>query len=287
MKPLPVVSVLVFGVAGCGGGGGGPAAVPSLSGVLNVADFRLPAGQSRRVDGDLRINATGDIDIEGELIVDEGVTIVLNAKGDLEIGAVRPSGQVKVGSRSSHGFDSLLIGRNANIRSNQTYPPRTNLNIVCRGPEETVTIGGSVTIEDTRPAQATLSGASGGSIRVGGTAAKQAATNLGVANTHNPKTLNITANLTAGAGGRGGDHLSATILRPGNGGLGGSIEIAAINLTFGPTETLRPGAGGHAGWAGRAFGVRAASTREEMEPVLPRKAQRLAAFQGTGRMPAK
>src|SRR5580658_7932861 len=70
-------AALLLLAAGCGGGGGagngGSGGVTgtqnTLGGVMNVANFTIPAGQTRTVGQDLTIRATGKIEIDGTLLV--------------------------------------------------------------------------------------------------------------------------------------------------------------------------------------------------------------------------
>lgn len=246
-------------VTGCGGGGTVRTA-QSLSGLIEVDNFSLPAGETRRVDGDLTIRATGDITIEGQLLVDDGAQVVLDAADELVLGPISPSGQVTPQGRTDFPSNSVTIATRSSFRSDQTWPRRTNLNVVSRGANGTVTINGSITIEDALDGRSRLqNGSFGGGVEVGSPKALSAAQGLQIVGATEPATLVVNANIKAGDGGDGGDDLLGSagenpILDPGSGGWGGSIALSANNLTYGAGVKLTAGKGGEAGWGGRARG---------------------------------
>lgn len=247
-------------IAACGGSGGGiPDATQTLSGTITTTTFSLAAGETRRVNGDLRIEASNDISIDGKLLVDEGVEIVLIAGDEISLGEIQPSGKTISGRGLTRDtVNTVIAGRNANIRASQTWPPRTNVCLVANNAGN-VTIGGSMTVQNSANATArNRTGDPGGSIYIGGLAVAIAQV-AGAKNATNPGVLTINANLKAGDGGRGGDDINGegsrpVVMEPGRGGRGGTIEIGAATLFFGGAR-LTPGRGGDAGWAGRPHGA--------------------------------
>src|SRR5262245_50957838 len=97
---------------GCGSGGEGFG--EPISGVRNIAEFRIPAGTSRLATADLTVFSTGPIEIAGTLNVNPGVRVALYADGDFTLtGAIRGT-EGRAAGRGAPGGDLVIGGQNVN-----------------------------------------------------------------------------------------------------------------------------------------------------------------------------
>jgi hypothetical protein len=238
--------------------------LPGLEGTINTTRFTIPAGQSRTVTGDLTINASDAIDIDGTLVIPPGVNVNLWSAGDIDLDGVLQAGSTPAPSgRGTGPYNTTVVG--ANIRSAGNHSVGTGGNLVFASSAgnvpATISIGGNITLPAGLKARNDQEdGQDGGAILIGGTRALQIVTTAGRA-CQAPKNVTVNGSLTAGDGGAGFDDLTGE--RTGrnvratstHGGAGGDLEIsAATSLTFGAGVNARPGAGGRAGWLGRSPG---------------------------------
>jgi probable HAF family extracellular repeat protein len=293
---LAAIVVAFVGMPGCGGGNNATGTSPpgwaatgaSLSGVMNVTDFSIPAGTTRTATADLTINAGGKIQIDGTLLVTPGVGVALLAKGPLTInGAIQST---DAASSRSRGATSLARNAAPLTRSGQT-PPRTRDDkpkpMVLHGQNVLIDVNakvapwagqdvliatddatGTVTIERDiilphgyDAGNSTENGRDGGSIEVGTDRAVQAAKAAGAPTAGQPaKVVLDTIFIKAGTGGAGWAEWNGKLVGgalqffASNGGNGGSVRIHAAQSVKKPVGqvTIIGGNGGAGGSAGRS-----------------------------------
>lgn len=92
-----------------------PGETPGLSGTLEVTDFTVASGESRRVSGDLIINASGAVTIAGTLSAEDAVghSLTIQAAGDVGITGLLSAGQGAPGG--GRGGDITIVSMNGNI----------------------------------------------------------------------------------------------------------------------------------------------------------------------------
>ena len=85
-----------------------------LSGTVDVGDFSVAAGQTKVVSGDLKISASGSVDIAGSLVADgdNGQSITIQAEGDVNISGTVTAGN---GSAGAAGGDLTIVSMNGDI----------------------------------------------------------------------------------------------------------------------------------------------------------------------------
>lgn len=261
------IALSLIAVAGCGGGG--ESSVP-ISGLMNVSQFTIPAGQTRLVTGDLTVVATGDITIAGTLQVPPGVTTTFISKTAVLVsGTIQPApGRASYKSDRARAIEvapgAYVASPLATFSGTVKLPAGTGftytgLKVPLVSPN--INITGSVTAGNGADSQAAgKPGEDGGSIEIGTASAIAALTKLAeghllpVESVAKPDKTTISGKLTAGDGGHGfddGDGLTAGVLgfAGTGGGDGGSVNVAGdtIDLTGAAIAAGRGGRGGHAG----------------------------------------
>lgn len=110
LGPSAIALVLPLALVSCDG----IPETPGLSGTLEVVDFSVAKDQSQLVAGDLWINASGTVDISGELtpISEQGQSITITAEDDVNISGRLASGG---GSSGTTGGDLTIVSTNGNI----------------------------------------------------------------------------------------------------------------------------------------------------------------------------
>jgi len=240
--------------------------------VIDAATFEIPAGQTRRVVGDLRINTTGDLRIAGTLQIPPGVNVVLNAGGDYEqtgnleassAGATVAKLAVPptVDTRGVSPYSTRVSGVNVRCAGRTDLPPGSNF-VACTAGNQAgnITISGAVTLpagaDGTAPSDLRR-GKGGGAILIGSANAVELIKEV------NPKaiapnTVTISANLRAGDGGNGYSDVGGAVsgldraAEPGRGGHGGDVTVGSGNvLTIVGAVDFQPGKGGGGGFVGR------------------------------------
>jgi hypothetical protein len=268
-----------FGAA-CGGGGGGGG--NGLFGVINTASFEIPAGETRTVTGDLTVNSTGPITINGTLLIPDNANVALLAGGEVVVGGeIKPSGtKAPANGKTTDGEKLLLIGGdNVTVNGPITSPIRimmfVNDETDSRQQTGTIALSEPVRTEDGRDSThyATDGGDAAG-IDIGTFEAVLAAQAKGV---KGMAPLDIEEVLTqgstgliirAGRGGHGVDDPNGTpqgknrIYRASSGGKGGSVKLVANNIKL--LSGVRAGHGGRGGSCG-ADGARAGDGTAEGE----------------------
>jgi hypothetical protein len=247
---------------GCGGSGdNGP--VNPISGVMNVQQFKIAAGETRTVTGDLIVNSTDDLVIDGQLLVTPGARVALYSEKDVIIhGVVKPAPTRARSTREGEPpADLVIASRNVDI-SPQTAPFPVEL--AGEGGSALITTtaaNGRVSISQEIIARRgkysdsrTVNGGSGGNIEIGTQKAIDAAVADGKAGAVTPLTIAVTSKLQAGDGGWGlTDYKGIQTpglfdLRGTDGGRGGDINLSAGTVTA-VDAILVPGRGGPGGGA--------------------------------------
>ncbi|MGC4045269.1 MAG: hypothetical protein QM758_15870 [Armatimonas sp.] len=270
-----LVAVFAALLTSCGGGGGDSS---SLSGVLNVTDFSLPAGQTRSVTGDLIINATGAINIAGDLVLSPGVNVSLYANGPITVtGGFEPApdrSRSKAISRDTPETPQHFIMWGDDIRIDKNVFLRTTLEknmsfyLANRTGEHSVTIAADLLAgAGDDGTDAAKDGKPGGGIYIGtdeAFAAIRKDKNDPGAHVFMPQKVVISGKVTAGAGGKGmkdeigigqGVAGSTVVFNGGNGGAGGTISVrSSANITL-TGSALQGGNGGEGGDSGIARSV--------------------------------
>lgn len=241
-----------------------------VSGVIKTTNWIVKKGQTVNVSGTLAVFATGNIEIDGKLIVAPGASIGLMAKGNLAItGSIGYSAQ-------QHALDAAA--------ANGT-PPETNLdatNIVLDGFDHeiegaaiastatgTVTIKGEYTAANgadaTKLAPPDKPGGaqSGSDMSVGSDTALQQVTDwiksydpeFGL-HPAKPKKVIVTGTIEAGLGGTGYYDVngvaqgSEQVLTGGGGATGGNLTIVAGEIEIRKGANVYAGPGGDGGSVG-------------------------------------
>ena len=249
-------------IASCGGGGGGP---EPLFGELNVTDFILPAGQTRKVTQDLTIRSTGNIQIDGNLIVVPGALVNLLADRDLLLNGRITGEPVRKNAVTRQDSDApgfLFVGANITTATQfqlELEDPSVSLIVVNNDPDGQVTVAGNITTRDGTDSTARgTGGGRSGSIEIGSNQALILARGKGVLNAVAPRTVTIQGVLRTGRGGNGFTDLQGVdegrVLRAtaSDGGRAGGIRIAASERVDFSAGAFRPGNGGRGGDVGSA-----------------------------------
>ncbi|HWD41114.1 MAG TPA: hypothetical protein VG944_19860 [Fimbriimonas sp.] len=241
-------------VLGCGGGGGSSPAA-GLSGIVNTADFSIPAGTTRTVTGDLQINSTGAIEIDGTLVVPQGVSVTLISGGPLSIkGNIKASAATtaSVTERGGGGAPTFSIGGPSISVSGGISLPIGTTALVCTRGAGSVTISGIYTPPGKDSKDQSLPGGDGGAIEIGTPAAIEFANEKGETDAAAPATILVSGLVSAGSGGRGftdtkGVNDGTTITaHASNGGNGGDVTmVATTSITVG--GSVYAGDGGDGG----------------------------------------
>ncbi|MGC4045563.1 MAG: hypothetical protein QM758_17360 [Armatimonas sp.] len=258
-------AILVPFLVSCGGGGGSE----GLSGVLNVASFVIPAGETRTVTGDLVVNSVADLVIEGELKVTPGARVALYSEGDVNIhGPISTAPGRARGSRQSERPADLIMAGDNIVITEKSHPfvielADTGASIYIT----TLSEAGKIDISQdlvTKPGKDATSrdtvGGPGGSIHIGNDTAALEAQVDGKLNATKPRTVTVTSTLTTGRGGHGFTDNTGAVLEDGlvvactGGGSGGSVFIDSNRETppILRREQVVLGHGGNAGSCGSA-----------------------------------
>lgn len=245
----------------CGGSGGSA----GLSGVMNVASFVIPAGETRTVTGDLIVNSVADLVIEGELKVTPGARVALYSEGDIKIhgpiSAAPARGRI---TRQTEAPSPDLVFAGTDVEITEVVEAAEaggDIYITTLAETGTITISQNITTKPGRDANAyTEPGGEAGGIHLGNEHAIGAAKKDGKANATKPRSITVTATLTTGRGGHGFiDHLghlneNLLITTCGPGGGGGNVFLDS-NQEAAPTiphERVVLGRGGDGGSCGSA-----------------------------------
>ncbi|MBN1513873.1 MAG: hypothetical protein JXB13_17790 [Phycisphaerae bacterium] len=217
-------------------GGEDLTAPETLGGTVNVKDLTIPAGHTTRVTSDLVVNASGNVVIEGALVADAsdlvGISIAVDAQGDIDINGIVQASDAGDGSAVSSGAGTLSI---AQADDELTVPPLAGK---CGGEIELAS-GRQLTVRNNAILQ-TGSGSNGQDGLeenwggCGGNLDLRAGT-----------TLSLRGSLIIGNGGNGGqvdttiDHLPASGLFTNHGGRGGVALFFAPTLDIPGLRTVR------------------------------------------------
>jgi len=261
-------AALLLLLAGCGGGGGGAGGgggggagtQNTLGGVMNVANFSIPAGQTLTVGQDLTIQATGKIEIDGTLLVPTDTNVALLANGPVVVNGLigtAPAGASKnvrrlPAGRAVNTNVAILISGSAVTLGNAAQtklstslqaPAGSDIYLACTAPGGTITI--EATVETSGGANGTGTMATGpltgfpapgqnaGGIQIGTTTALSALKAAGVKTASAPTSLVIgqfgLLNAGSGGDGQGAVALNMNALNP---NTAVAFQIGANTLAY-------------------------------------------------------
>jgi hypothetical protein len=250
----------------CGGGGGGS----GLSGVLNVASFVIPAGETRTVTGDLVVNSVADLVIDGELRVTPGARVALYSDGDIQIRGLigTAPGRKRITRQAQKPPANLVMSAKNVLITKGNNPVVLEPADVGAGIFITTWANtGKVQISQdlvTKPGKdsttRSVAGGDAGHINIGNAFAIAEIKRDARGNAGTPRLVEITSTLTTGRGGEGftdytGVEQNGTLVVANtSGGAGGIVDINSSQET--PLNISREkvilGRGGHAGNCGTA-----------------------------------
>ncbi|MGC4047678.1 MAG: hypothetical protein QM758_28120 [Armatimonas sp.] len=247
----------------CGGGGG----AGGLSGVMNVASFVIPAGETRTVTGDLVVNSVADLVIDGKLKVTPGARVALYSDADVKIhGPISTAPSRGRVSRQTDApavpGDLIIVGQNVTITETDENGSSVLETDVEGGGIFVTTWGGDVTISRNLVTKhgRDVFGDDAGHIHIGSIYANMKANADGRTGATTPNAVTITSTLTTGRGGHGITDTTGRVvddvlrLASTSGGKGGSIAIVSVQAPTPPIrmEQIVLGRGGNAGSCGAA-----------------------------------
>ncbi|MBI2302813.1 MAG: hypothetical protein HYU66_28235 [Armatimonadetes bacterium] len=287
---LLVGAVEVWLVVGCGSSdsNGNP---NGLSGTLDLATFTIPAGETREATADLTVRTTGDLTVDGTLLIDAGVSVVLLAEGALTVrGQIKPApgaARAAIDTRqAAPNNDLVLSGKSIDLINTGGVQADAGGSVYLVGADE-IKISGSMTGGDGADGVAgRRAGQTGGSVQIGTESAITKATAKGAQAPTAPAQVKVSGTLQGGNGGNGLDNTVGTVIGTelavtgGDGGWGGNVEVVAttrIDLTGGTLRGGNGGAGGDAGGGANGPVLHAASGTKAGE-----KGQDMSALSGHG-----
>lgn len=249
---------VIVSVIGCAGSGDSTATPTGLGGTITTTDYVIPAGTTQTATSDLKVLASGKIDIEGTLLINPGVSVALLSKKALivngNIKAVAPPAKLtrqQAGSEApfvaTGDSDSYITHIDLSEGSSPVY-------ISSAGAGGEVLKVGSVKGGNGHTSFVyEENGQDAPSIEIGTNKAVTAARNGGNPDASAPATVELTGLIDAGLGGGGftdqkgvTDALQVT-LKGSNGGAGGSVNIVATSAITGQGAEIRGGFGGVGG----------------------------------------
>lgn len=187
------------GIDNDGGGGETPT---TLSGVVNVANFNIPAGSRTTVTSDLEVNASGGVTISGDLIAEQnpdgdGYNITIFAEGDIQVdGLIQAGAPASSTSVLAHVSNDALAARLAKVAQQRGVdsPGEAGGSISLISERGNLTIGRNSTVI-----------AFDGSDATGGVTGAPAGRGGSISLCAGYGQLSVRGNLFIGNGGQGGD----------------------------------------------------------------------------------
>jgi|GEM_PF-6285322 len=249
------------GCGGSGGGGGGPTGGGSLAGNITTPTFNIPAGTTKTVTGDLTVNASQGIEIDGTLVIPEGVNVALITDGPLNIKGQVTEPAVAVAttrqsSGGSGGSNIVLSGSTITVNNQSTMPNGANVSVSTNAPAgdpASITVVNLVLGKGKAAPDTVTPGGPGPKLEIGTVTANTAATQSGAKNARTPDNVTVTL-AVAGTGGNGFDDrvgidngTKVTAAGTTAGGRGGDLNIAAKNAPV--IKSATAGTGGRGGLA--------------------------------------
>lgn len=253
----------------------------STGGIINTKTFAVASGQNIRVTKNLAVFATSSVSIAGTLQVPAGISVAFFTPMFTIEG---PSGLI-FAATSKHYLghvDDFVSACQINVANSSQWqvPGGDNLALTATSKSSrkhpcSVTIGSNKNLKTkqtlilepgakggTYPHR--YDGANGGWIEIGSPEAIAFTEALAKKDGHSgmkayaPSLVTLNSQLAAGNGGNGRDDIEGTqggtmwTFSPGNGGIGGSVEIAGGKIA-GSVPHVFAGSGGNGGTAGSTF----------------------------------